>query len=172
MNMETFVNLKYPIAFKTRKYGIGGIHQMFLDLGYDSFKNINDTMILRELEKLDKQFDLIMLAERMDESLILLKNLMCWTIEDVAYVSINFRKESKLSSMSNDTISKLKKLNKPDELLYSYFKKVFEKKVENFGIEKMKNETKMLQRISENLKKHVLVEKYMRERKKISDGKY
>ena len=39
-----------------------------------------------QIYSIDSEFDLVMIAEYFDESLILLKNLMCWTTEDIAFV--------------------------------------------------------------------------------------
>ena len=41
--------------------------------------------------ELDAQFDLVMILERFDESLVLLQDLMCWPTEDIVYLKQNER---------------------------------------------------------------------------------
>ena len=48
-------------------------------------------MNCNKLKSIASQFDLIMISERMDESLILLKQLMCWSFEDIVALQANTR---------------------------------------------------------------------------------
>ena len=41
--------------------------------------------------ELDAQFDLVLILERFDESLVLLQDLMCWPTEDIVYLKQNER---------------------------------------------------------------------------------
>ena len=40
---------------------------------------------------MDAQFDLVLILERFDESLVLLQDLMCWPTEDIVYLKQNER---------------------------------------------------------------------------------
>ena len=40
----------------------------------------------------------MLLAERFDESLVLLADLLCWSLEDLRYLKQNARKASKVES--------------------------------------------------------------------------
>ncbi|XP_078601345.1 galactose-3-O-sulfotransferase 3-like [Branchiostoma floridae x Branchiostoma japonicum] len=48
----------------------------------DRRENITQTFV----RTIDQDFDLVMLTEYFDESLVLLKRLMCWTIQDIIYI--------------------------------------------------------------------------------------
>ena len=51
-------------------------------------RDIANFILNREL---DRQFDLVLILEHFDESLILLQNLMCWSTEDLVYLKQNER---------------------------------------------------------------------------------
>ena len=70
-------------SLQTRRAGRFGINQMMFDLGFDD-KLFNDEKAVQQyIERLDSIFNLVMINERMDESLILLKRLLCWTTDDI-----------------------------------------------------------------------------------------
>ena len=37
----------------------------------------------------EKEFDLVLLAERFDESLVVMKNILCWDLQDVLYLKVS-----------------------------------------------------------------------------------
>lgn len=59
-----------------------GSNQMLFDLGFDANK-LNRDRLMRILKYLDHKFHLVMIAEKFRESLILLSELLCWTLNDV-----------------------------------------------------------------------------------------
>ena len=71
----------------SRFYGKIGPNQMINDLGYDAF-NMTLDGVQRTISLLDKQFDLVMITERMDQSLVLLKTLLRWDHHDVAVFKV------------------------------------------------------------------------------------
>lgn len=46
---------------------------------------------MRQVERADRQFGLVMLAERMEESLVLLSHFLCWDLNDVIVLKVNAR---------------------------------------------------------------------------------
>ncbi|XP_037789800.1 galactosylceramide sulfotransferase-like [Penaeus monodon] len=93
---------------------------------------------------LNQIFDLVMIVERFDESLVLLKHLMCWDTEDVAYVKAKIRSPSYRPKVSEAEKHRLRELNRQDVILYKFFSEVFEEKVKAFGKERMQREVKDL----------------------------
>ncbi len=59
------------------------VNQQILDLGLPWSHYHNEDAVDRHVEYLMANFHLFMVAEKMDESLIMLRHLMNWTIEDV-----------------------------------------------------------------------------------------
>ena len=63
-------------------------NELLWDLGMD-VSQMEDKHKLREIiEFYEKEFDLVLIAERFDESLILMKNLLCWDLQDVIYLKV------------------------------------------------------------------------------------
>ncbi len=56
---------------------------MMFDLGMNVSDFTKPFTVKEYIDKLDSIFDLVMLSEKMDESLVLLKHLLCWTTDDV-----------------------------------------------------------------------------------------
>ena len=56
-----------------------------------------------------QEFDLVLIAERMDESLILMKDLLCWDLKDLTYLKQNVRRAEMKSNMTTMTRQYLKK---------------------------------------------------------------
>ncbi|XP_077865126.1 galactose-3-O-sulfotransferase 2-like [Saccoglossus kowalevskii] len=83
-------------------------HGQLTKLGYyAAIKNnqphFNPTELDGKLQELDKELDLVMITEYMDESFILLKKLMCWTTDDVVYHSFKVASRRRLPLTKNMT---------------------------------------------------------------------
>ncbi|XP_047495403.1 galactosylceramide sulfotransferase-like [Penaeus chinensis] len=102
---------------------------------------------------LNQIFDLVMIAERFDESLVLLKHLMCWDTEDVVYVKAKIRNPSYRPKVSEAVKDRLRELNSQDVILYKFFSEVFEEKVKAFGEERMRMEVEDLRQTNARLLK-------------------
>ena len=108
--------------------------QMF-DLGLD-FKFYQDAKAIKEyIEFLEKEFDLVLIADYFDESVVLMKRLLCWELDDVLFVKTNERLDKdKATEISDGTKENIKRWNKADVLLYEHFNQLFRK--ESKGKEK------------------------------------
>ena len=80
---------------------------------------------------MEREFDLVLITEYFDESLILLKRLLCWEFQDIVYIKlrvkgneINFEKE-----VENNILT----WNRADTILYDHFNKTFWRKVREAG---------------------------------------
>lgn len=63
---------------------------MLFDLGYPDDLGVMD--LRQAIEDLDQRFDLVMVSEYLDESLILLRHLLCWSLHDVVGFVKNARR--------------------------------------------------------------------------------
>nr|XP_027221256.1 galactosylceramide sulfotransferase-like [Penaeus vannamei] len=100
---------------------------------------------------LNETFDLVMIAERFDESLVLLKHLMCWDTQDIVYVKAKIRSASYRPKSSEAIMDRLRELNRQDVILYKFFSEVFEEKVKAFGEERMRREVEDLRQANARL---------------------
>ena len=82
------------------------------------------------------------------ESLVLMKNLLCWDSEDIKNLKLNSRKVDENDPLSLETRQLLEKLMEPDFKVYNHFKNKFFKAVEQFGEFEMKKELEDLDRVN------------------------
>ncbi|XP_077863472.1 galactosylceramide sulfotransferase-like [Saccoglossus kowalevskii] len=117
----------------------------FLDPRFDMNQRDNDTYILQAIKELDQELDLIMLMEYYDESLLLLKKLLCWEFDDLVYHQVKTRKPK--DTMVPEMESSIRKWSNADFLLYEYFNRTFWEKVKNYDgdFEKDLNEFRVRQ---------------------------
>ena len=121
----------------------------FFDLGYSN-KMSDMGEINKTIEKINKQFELVMISDYMDESLILLKNELCLETRDILYFSINKRayKNGK-PNYDPELARQIREWTLADHILFERANETFWKKIEKFGIEKMNLELELLEK--ENL---------------------
>ena len=63
-------------------------NELLWDLGMDVSSINNDTAIRNKIKSYYKEFDLVLIAERFDESLIVMKNYLCWDMQDILYLKV------------------------------------------------------------------------------------
>lgn len=78
---------------------------------------------------IDRQFSLILIVEYFDESLILLRRLLCWTWKDVLYFTQNRGNYSFKQSSEPDLESVYRKWSRVDYELYDYFNQSLWRKI-------------------------------------------
>lgn len=107
---------------------------MMFDLGF-SFKYYQNLTAVNEyIQFLDKEFDLVMIMDYFDESLVLMKRLLCWEIDDILYVKLNQRLDKERANNLSKTVQEnIKRWNKADVLLFDYFNRTFWRKVKMEG---------------------------------------
>uniref|UniRef100_A0A8C5PHQ6 Galactose-3-O-sulfotransferase 1 n=1 Tax=Leptobrachium leishanense TaxID=445787 RepID=A0A8C5PHQ6_9ANUR len=150
--------LQSPLSYyDSSGYNAHYLHnlQMF-DLGYDSELDAKDPKVMQALKELDERFHLVMMLDYFDESLLLLRNLMCWEMEDILYFKLNARKSAYGSRLSPELYQMAQNWNALDTLVYNHFNATFWKKVEEYGSEKMKQDVLELQRKNELLKQECI----------------
>lgn len=107
---------------------------MSFDLGLEPGDFENADVISDFILSVEENFDMVLLLEYFDESLILLKRHLCWSFEDVLYVKHN----SRLQSLKKHHIPKkfrttFLEWNQADVLLYKHFNQTFWKNVKYQG---------------------------------------
>ena len=107
---------------------------MMFDLGFslDYFQNLS--AVNEYIQFLDREFDLVMIMDYFDESLVLMKRLLCWETDDILYVKLNERLDrEKVRRLSESVQENIKRWNKADVLLFDHFNNTFWRKVKNEG---------------------------------------
>ena len=131
---------------------------MLYDLGMNHKLLTNETLVREKIKEIERDFDLVMIAEYFFESLILLKHELCWRLEDVTSFQLNSRIKSDQNKMKNRTRKLLSEYLKHDYLLYNHFKKMFVRKLSVFGYTKLEKEVEELNELDDNIYRNCSLE--------------
>ena len=114
------------------KFQMGGIYyihnKMSFDLGLPSAKFTDENFIQNYIKELNNDYELMLLMEEFEESLVLMKRLLCWDMKDILYVPLNTRNAKPYMPFTEEDRANLKVWNKADFELYDLFKDVFNEK--------------------------------------------
>lgn len=121
---------------------------MLYDFGLDPKLMDNMTAVWNTIKEIENTFHLVMIVEHFDESLVLLKQLLCWEPSNFTYLKLNSHKASTKSKLSPKGRAKLKNWLKADFLLYDHFLALFHKKVASFGKPEMSAELALLDKFN------------------------
>ncbi|XP_064601436.1 galactose-3-O-sulfotransferase 2-like [Liolophura sinensis] len=82
--------LKNPELLRSDRY-IN--NSMAYELGVPRQQFFNESFVRAHAEVISKEIDFIMILERLDESLVLLKRRLCWKLQDIIYIIRNVNKK-------------------------------------------------------------------------------
>ena len=127
-----------PAKWEPDNFGRSFTHnRMSFDFGMDERGLQGDnSSISSYITYLNETFDLVMICERFDESLLLLKHMMNWDFMEIMYIKNNgFSDKIQFNKIAlNDTEKRLhRELNAADYVLYDFFANLFQRKVERLG---------------------------------------
>ena len=103
------------------------------ELGLDTKYHNNVTVVQNYIRFLQQEFDLVMLMEYFDESLVLLKRRFCWTIEDILYFKLNERMDKHKQDLPGKAKEDIRIWNSGDVLLYDVFNQTLWKTIKEEG---------------------------------------
>ncbi|OQR71127.1 galactosylceramide sulfotransferase-like [Tropilaelaps mercedesae] len=133
--------------YRGRRYKKFGLNQMAFDLGLSVSAFRNMAVVDQFIQRLEATFDLVLIAERMSESLVLLRYLLCWDVDDVVLFKKNARSTSFKKSeeqLTSRDVETLRSLNAADQRIYEYFNAKLTEKVERFGELRMADEKALI----------------------------
>uniref|UniRef100_A0A8C1PFV8 Galactose-3-O-sulfotransferase 4 n=1 Tax=Cyprinus carpio TaxID=7962 RepID=A0A8C1PFV8_CYPCA len=106
-----------------------------------------------DLAQLEEAFQLVMIAEHFDESLVLLGALLGLKHEDLAYLRLNVRAGNSVTELDENMQAKVRSWNVLDTLLYDFFVQVFWEKAAQFGMERLKADVEQLKAFTEDVQR-------------------
>ena len=110
------------------------------DFGLPIRNNDDIEAVKAKILEIEQTFDLVMIVEQFDESIVLMKHMLCWNNEDVTSLKLNVHNPQSKSSVNEAGRQKLREWLKSDVILYEHFNRIFKAKVAAFGSEKMEAE--------------------------------
>ena len=128
-NFHSFLQTSFKLGIFNRVYQYQG-------------GNTTDTKerVLKKIEELDHLYDYVLIQDYMEESLILMRDLLCWKNEDIMLFTLNKRKTKsyeKHNSLNSSLVQNLKLLQYADVMLYDHFLSKHRKAVIKYGTAKM-----------------------------------
>lgn len=121
------------------------------DFGFDN-TNESDAYIAQTIHEIEHRFDLILIADYFEESMVLLSNALCWKLDEVACLSLNARKDRKMDLEQMTRLrGKARRWNRADAALFDHFNATLWKKIEAFGLDRMRAKVNELKTINRNL---------------------
>lgn len=129
-------------------------------LAFDFGLNNNVTFESPDLEKrvsdaifaIERDFGLILLSEYFDESMILLRHALCWSLHDVASFKLNRRSDRSRHKFSPETADKIMKWNALDWQIYLHFNATFWHKLDTvIGRQQLEKEVSELRALQTQL---------------------
>uniref|UniRef100_A0A8W8KMC3 Galactose-3-O-sulfotransferase 3 n=1 Tax=Magallana gigas TaxID=29159 RepID=A0A8W8KMC3_MAGGI len=105
------------------------------DFGIPQTMFRNKLDISSYIQKLDREFPLVMIMEYFDESLVLMKRLLCWDLQEILYVPLNINKGKKKNPVQLPESSEkfLHFFDYADFQMYDHFQKRFKDQVKLQG---------------------------------------
>lgn len=93
----------------------------------------NDTYINQWLDSLTEQFSLVIIVEYFDESLVLLRRLLCWSLRDILYLSRNVGQYTYKVGNRQHLVNKYKAWSRVDHVLYDRFTAILQARIRAGG---------------------------------------
>ena len=101
---------------------------MMFDLGLDRVHFTNKDKIRQHINHLEDKFSLVMIMEYFEESLVLLKQQLCWRMEDMAYFEM-LQRQTEIPQVPPDVKKLISNFSQANLMLYSYFNKTLWEKI-------------------------------------------
>ena len=108
-------------------------NQHLFDFGMNQKDMDDDEKVKSKIGELDTEFDLVMITEYFDESLLLLRKLLCWRMDDIVYLMQGVRSAKYRKKDDDSLVDKIREWNKADVMLYKHFNETFWRKVREYG---------------------------------------
>ena len=141
-----------------------GLNQMLRDFGVHLNNVFDRDTVMAKIKEIEETFHLIMVAERFEDSIILMRNELCWTYEDVANFKLNAKDPSKKSKLTDEARKHLKQYLWPDYLLYNHFIKIFKEKYQQLDPDIVAKQKAILKNVTENLMNECILKKVSNEK--------
>lgn len=141
-----------------------GRNQIAFDWGISpSLFNASKQSIQKIIKKLDEQFEIVLIAERMEESLVLLAERLCWPLEYLIHLDLNIRKPERTYKLNEEERSILGRWLNFDTDLYEYFVRRFDEHVAQYNAagspNRMEEQVRLFRQLNKQLHKRCVIER-------------
>ncbi|XP_059468488.1 galactosylceramide sulfotransferase-like isoform X2 [Neocloeon triangulifer] len=134
--------------FLTVGAGYSGHNQMLHDFGLPERDSYSEEKVKQKISEIEQDFDLIMVAEELEASLVLLSELLCWPLDAMVALPVNVRFPQYKRPLDEQTRALLRDWLWADQMLYEHFWHLFQKRKLEFGAERLQENIAKLQRLN------------------------
>ncbi|XP_027763776.1 galactose-3-O-sulfotransferase 2-like [Empidonax traillii] len=118
---------------------------MTFDFGFNPNAEVSAERVQLMVKAIEASFDLLLISEYFDESMVLLKEMLCWDLDSVVSFPLNTRDSSTKSFLSDSVVEKIKEWNRLDWEIYIHFNRTFWERIDrDIGRERMEREVRAL----------------------------
>ena len=78
-----------------------------LNFSYDVTRDQDQAYVTKAIGEMDDNFTLILLTDFFDESLIMMKHLLCWDWDDIVYIKFKMRTDDSKAEVTLLTLKNL-----------------------------------------------------------------
>ena len=120
---------------RSKPYSSFTNNRMSLDLGLPASQLTNASHVAPFLRELGRVFHLVLIADRFDMSMVLMRRVLRWTMKDIVYQQLNYglnrsRGKKKTAEFPDPELEKrFKRFQVFDVALYEHYVKVFDRKI-------------------------------------------
>ncbi|KPP66019.1 galactose-3-O-sulfotransferase 3-like [Scleropages formosus] len=151
-SLETFMNSPWRYYRAGDKDSMYAHNTLTYDLGGDKDHLATDAAYMKAfIAEIERIFSLVMISEYFDESLVLLRHLLSWDLEDVLYIKLNMRAPSSKRRLSKDLPVKIRNWNALDTKLYDHFNATLWRRLTELGLSCVAKEVQMLRSAQDRL---------------------
>uniref|UniRef100_A0A452E7V7 Galactose-3-O-sulfotransferase 2 n=2 Tax=Capra hircus TaxID=9925 RepID=A0A452E7V7_CAPHI len=125
-SLEAF--LASPWTYYNQSLGLRNAYarnSMWFDLGFDNDAPPEEGYVRARLLDVERRFQLLLIAEHFDESMVLLRRLLRWRLDDVVAFRLNSRSQRSVTSLSPAGRERAKHWCALDWHLYQHFNRTF-----------------------------------------------
>lgn len=151
-SLETFLEDPWHYYRPDEKESMYARNTLTFDLGGDKDRPATDEAYARAfVAEVDRIFSLVMITEYFDESLVLLRHLLSWDLDDILYVKLNMRTPSSKQSLIPGLPAKIRAWNSLDARLYDHFNASLWRQLSALGLACVAREVRLLRQAQERL---------------------
>ncbi|XP_024911123.1 galactose-3-O-sulfotransferase 3-like [Cynoglossus semilaevis] len=153
-SLETFLDDPLRYYQPSEQYSMCAHNMLTFDLGGEKDRASTDAAYADAfVAEVEKTFSLVMITEYFDESLILLRHLLSWDLDDILYLELNMRSPSSKQSLTSELTEKVRTWNSLDARLYDHFNASLWRQLYALGPACVEMEIQTLRQARENLMK-------------------
>ena len=129
-----------------------GRNKALYDLGLDTEEMLEKEDVIMKIQSLDQEFDQVLILERLEESLVMMADSLCWSLAQVRFIQLNSRHQDFLTSISPESRVILNEWLWADRLLYNFFLQRHLDTLNTFGAKRMDDALKILGILNDDLR--------------------